>query len=246
LQNFAGSNVGYFTTTLGYHEGLSLIARRNNLNLDTLLSVNNINTLAKIEVGRDIIVPNQNGISYTIGRFDTVAGLARRFNITEESIIITNNLHETRLTVGQKLFLPGVTLSKKQFGSIIKNTLNFPVNGTIKSYFGEVVNSLNNFNQYNYGLTFTTSPLAPVFAIADGEVSQSGFHPSFGYFIVIDHNNLQSFYGYLSRAYFYTGTKIKRNQLIGRVGESGNGNGRSLFFSLIKEGKAVDPLLYLK
>ncbi len=67
-----------------------------------------------------------------------------------------------------------------------------------------------------------------------------------GKVIYIDHGNgLLSLYAHLSRTNVKKGQKIKRGQLIGKVGKTGRATGPHLHWSVYLNGNAVDPSLFL-
>jgi LysM repeat protein len=241
------SGVSFYKINLKQAEGLSLIARQHGLDIGSLISVNAITDISKIKNNTEILIPSENGIFYTAKRFDTVEKIAERFDTPAKDIIRANKLNEKKLYTGRKLFIPGGRLSERETEAVMQHFFSYPVAGRLKTFFGPAANSLTGVNQYNEGITFSTMEKQPVYAAAKGVVTETGFHSSYGYYVIITHeNNFQTFYGFLSRGTIKRGAKVDRETQIGTVGQSGITNGRSLHFSLFKNGKPVDPLAYLK
>ncbi|MCL2520983.1 MAG: peptidoglycan DD-metalloendopeptidase family protein [Spirochaetaceae bacterium] len=245
-QNADNTAVRFYSTTLRQGEGLSLLARQHNLQLATLLSVNAVSDLGSLSEGSEVVIPNQDGINYIVRRFDSLATIARRFEVSEDLLRTVNRLEDRPIRRGLQLFIPSAGLSSRDFNRIVGSHLSFPVAGNVRSFFGEITHGLTATTSHNYGLVFSTIENQTVHAAADGVVTQSGFHSSFGFYVVLDHGHLQSFYGYLNRPALGINSRVRRGDVIATVGRSGLGNGRSLYFSLLKDGKAVDPLLFLK
>lgn len=87
-------------------------------------------------------------------------------------------------------------------------------------------------------------------SVADGivvrssPVEQGG---GYGNFIVIKHDDFYSAYGHLSKREVNKGDKVKKGELIGLVGSTGQSTGPHLHFEIRKteNGSQVDPKPYL-
>jgi len=85
-----------------------------------------------------------------------------------------------------------------------------------------------------------------VYATAQGIVTQIGFDPGLGNFIVLGHaGQFQTVYGHLSRIGVKPGQLVRREEVIGRVGSSGRSSGYHLHYIVKRLGKTVDPDAYL-
>lgn len=99
---------------------------------------------------------------------------------------------------------------------------------------------------------------AQVIPIADGEViehwpppgAHNGLykgHPTKGGYIVIRHDDgMETDYSHLSATYVREGQRVKKGQVIGRIGDTGLATGMHLHFGMKRDGKYVNPLLYLE
>ena len=87
-------------------------------------------------------------------------------------------------------------------------------------------------------------------SVDDGEVvrstppEQSG---GYGNFVIIKHKDFYSAYGHLSKREVQKGDKVKRGELIGLVGSTGQSTGPHLHFEIRKteNGGQIDPKPYL-
>ncbi|HCD71425.1 MAG TPA: peptidase M23, partial [Thermovirga lienii] len=87
----------------------------------------------------------------------------------------------------------------------------------------------------------------PVRAAAEGEVLFTGWLNGYGQIIVLDHgSDLTTVYAHLSRVSVTEGSKVKSGQVIGNVGKTGLTTGAHLHFEVRVDGKAVDPMKYLR
>jgi murein DD-endopeptidase MepM/ murein hydrolase activator NlpD len=82
----------------------------------------------------------------------------------------------------------------------------------------------------------------PVRAANDGVVVFAGFLGIYGNAVVIDHGcGLQSLYGHMSSLAVKEGDQVKREQEIGRSGQTGLAAGDHLHFTMLLDGIPVNP-----
>jgi murein DD-endopeptidase MepM/ murein hydrolase activator NlpD len=83
----------------------------------------------------------------------------------------------------------------------------------------------------------------PVRAANDGVIVFAGFLGIFGNAVVIDHGcGLQSLYGHMSSIAIKEGDQVKREQEIGRSGQTGLAAGDHLHFTMLLDGIPVNPV----
>lgn len=122
----------------------------------------------------------------------------------------------------------------------------WPVNGQIRSRFGERQDPLNGEGGFHTGVDLSADMGTPVHAAADGIIYSAQFSGRYGRLIVIDHGNgLQTWYAHLSRFEVLSGEEIRRGQLIGYSGASGRVSGPHLHFEVRQGGSPVNPSRYL-
>lgn len=97
-----------------------------------------------------------------------------------------------------------------------------------------------------FGVCVNGAKGAQILAIAEGTVIASEWNPSTGYSIVIQHkNNFLSLYRNLSGVLISKGAQVKSAQAIGYAGSDNNKELSKLEFELWRNGKAVNPELYI-
>lgn len=96
--------------------------------------------------------------------------------------------------------------------------------------------------RFHRGLDLRAEPGTPVHAVADARVARSGRGGAYGNHVVLDHGEgLESLYAHHSRNLVREGGQVRRGQVIGLVGRTGNATGDHLHFELRWRGGTVDP-----
>jgi murein DD-endopeptidase MepM/ murein hydrolase activator NlpD len=100
--------------------------------------------------------------------------------------------------------------------------------------------------RYHYGLDLQARRGDPVYSAGDGVVATVGSRGAYGNSIRIDHGyELASFYAHLDRVLTSPGRSVRRGQVIGLVGSTGNATGPHLHFELRWRDRWIDPLAVL-
>jgi murein DD-endopeptidase MepM/ murein hydrolase activator NlpD len=97
------------------------------------------------------------------------------------------------------------------------------------------------------GVDFAARLGTPVRAVGNGTVRWAGMQGGFGRHVEIDHGGgLTSAYSHLSRIHraLRVGSRVRRGQLIGWVGQSGLATGPHLHFAIFDRGQYVNPLKF--
>ena len=82
-----------------------------------------------------------------------------------------------------------------------------------------------------------------VYATGDGTVVESGWDGGFGNCVVIDHGyGLQTVYGHLSSIKVPNGMNVKRGDLIGISGSTGQSTGPHLHYQVEQSGQHMNPV----
>ena len=87
-----------------------------------------------------------------------------------------------------------------------------------------------------------------VSASFNGQVITAGYNNGgYGNLVVIEHdNNMKTYYAHLNDIYVNVGDIVKKDDIIGTVGSTGNSTGPHLHFELRVNGVPVDPIKYIK
>ncbi|MGB9720402.1 MAG: murein hydrolase activator EnvC family protein [bacterium] len=139
-----------------------------------------------------------------------------------------------------------IAIAKSHF-EMNKGKLPWPCKGSVGTKFGKVVHPKYNTTTKNNGIDILSTYGEQVYSVAQGKVVYAGKFMGYGNLVLIDHfDGFYSLYGHLSEILVKVGDEVPAGRIIGRVGESGSLSGPMLHFELRKEGKPVDPLVYLE
>lgn len=100
------------------------------------------------------------------------------------------------------------------------------------------------FSSWHPGIDATAPEGTPVYAIAEGYVTETGYTLlGYGKHVIITHeHNIISLYAHLSQIKTVRGRKISRGELIGEVGATGWATGNHLHLEIYQNGIPVNPL----
>ena len=93
------------------------------------------------------------------------------------------------------------------------------------------------------GTDFGAKTGTPVRSVSDGVVTYAGRNGGHGNFVKIKHQNpYQTSYSHLSKISVKKGQKVKKGQVIGKVGSTGASTGPHLHYQVWKNGRFVDAM----
>lgn len=147
---------------------------------------------------------------------------------------LETRLHAVRTTVERRNALAAATPSI------------WPARGWLTSSMGSRQDPIDGGSGFHAGLDIAGDKGQPVYATADGTVSQAGYQGAYGNSIVISHGfGLETRYGHLLNFSVKSGDKVTRGQVIGHVGATGRATGYHLHYEVHANGRLLNPLQLL-
>lgn len=109
----------------------------------------------------------------------------------------------------------------------------------ISSYWGDGRNHM--------GIDIASKKGSEIYAAADGVVSFAGVNGAYGNCVIISHpdGKTKTLYAHNSSNLVKKGDTVKEGQVIAKVGSTGRSTGNHLHFSVLVNGKQVNPEKYL-
>ena len=138
------------------------------------------------------------------------------------------------------------TFSAKGF-SKLKGNLSWPVDGKVAIPYGSQKDPQFNTPTFRSGAYIQSNDNSFARTVYNGKVVFAEWFKGYGQLVIVNHGEgYHTLYGSLSEIFAKVGDIIKREQVVGRVGNSGILNVPGLYFELRYKGKPLDPLQWLK
>jgi murein DD-endopeptidase MepM/ murein hydrolase activator NlpD len=119
--------------------------------------------------------------------------------------------------------------------------------GWISSYFGHRADPFTGRNAFHRGLDFAGPSGAQVVAVASGVVTYSKDRFGYGKTVEINHGGgYVTRYAHNQRVLVAVGDTVQKGQAIALIGSTGRSTGPHLHFEVLKQGRAVDPMSFVR
>jgi murein DD-endopeptidase MepM/ murein hydrolase activator NlpD len=226
----------------------SILSRFGIRNVGTILSANRIDNVRRLRSGQTLSIPSMDGIVYTVSRGDSLARIAGTYKVPVTAILDANDLSDSILTAGEKLFIPGASLSANALRRAMGELFIYPiVGGRLTSRFGYRGDPFTGVRTFHTGIDLAAPTGTPIKACLGGKVITTGFSAVFGNYVILSHDGgYQTLYGHMSVIGAKKGDRVAQGTVIGKVGSTGYSTGSHVHLSVYKNGKMIDPLSMLK
>lgn len=126
------------------------------------------------------------------------------------------------------------------------NPFDFPWLGYVSSPYGYRVHSTTGVKDLHRGVDIAAAQGTPVAAIHDGKVVSAGDTGSYGLCVVIeDDQGYQSRYAHCSTLSVSAGQEVRRGDVIGAVGSTGDSTGPHLHLEVMLNGEYLNPYYFV-
>ncbi|HSV30725.1 MAG TPA: LysM peptidoglycan-binding domain-containing protein [Atribacteraceae bacterium] len=239
-----------FTYTIEPGDSLWEISRKFGVNLQTLMSVNNLGNSSRLQINQILVIPggqaprqvaDQTSREYEIYRVtagDSLWSVSRRFRVSLNQLMSVNGLSQnSTIRIGQTLRIPAYISGN--YGSRTER-MAWPLNGRVSSPYGR------RGTGFHTGIDIPSPAGTPIRAAMSGVVSFSGWMRGYGRTVIIDHpNGIQTLYAHNQVNLVSRGQRVNQGDSIARVGMSGNATGYHSHFEIRRNGRHLDPMEFL-
>jgi len=116
---------------------------------------------------------------------------------------------------------------------------------SMASGYGRRIDPIYHVATFHEGMDFSAHIGTKVFATGEGSVNYAGWRQGYGNTIQINHGyNYQTLYAHLSEIDVRIGEKVKRGDVIGKVGSTGKSTGPHLHYEVHYRGGPQNPSNY--
>ncbi|MGV6847201.1 MAG: DUF5930 domain-containing protein [Marinibacterium sp.] len=134
-----------------------------------------------------------------------------------------------------------IAARKAPFASPVKAAFRFT------SGFGFRRDPKTGGKRMHKGVDFAAATGTPIYSTAEGVVVHAGWQSGYGRLVEIRHDyGLETRYAHLSKIRVKVGQRVSRGDRIGDMGASGRVTGVHLHYEVRVNGKAVNPMTYIK
>lgn len=211
---------------------------------------------AAVEVmieGKQVQVANYES---SIGDYEaTIAELNQDIEATNQAIAAAEAAYQEQLRKQQEAANAAAAAGNGNSGSTTTTTVpsytggtfQWPVSGTITSYFGPRKSPGGIGSTYHQGLDIGCPTGTPVAACEAGTVIAAAYSSSMGNYVTIAHSaSVTTTYMHNSSLCVSVGQTVSRGQTIALAGSTGNSTGPHCHLGVRVNGSYVDPLQYLQ
>lgn len=229
-------------------DNLWSIAKRNGVNLASLMSLNGLDENSVLNIGELVKIPVTNSVFHVVCAGETMWSIAAVYGLNIAAIEGANrDKNPNCLKIGDRLIIPQrssaqlLPASESSRGLSFSGLFSWPLTGMITSNFGWRKSG------YHHGIDIAGKQGTPIKAAADGVVTFVGWKSVYGNTVIIQHaDGKSSLYAHAQQILVKEKQRVKQGQEIARVGVSGRTTGPHLHFEIRIGDKCYDPLNYLK
>lgn len=125
-----------------------------------------------------------------------------------------------------------------------KGKLDWPVKGTIKTFFGKGVHAELGTRYDSHGVEFLVAGQQPIHSVWGGQVVFANAFRGYGNLLIVDHGGgYYSLYAQASRLLKNVGEPVSRGETIAYSGYDGN---ETMYFEIRQGGTPEDPTTWLR
>ena len=118
--------------------------------------------------------------------------------------------------------------------------------GYLSSRYGQRMDPITGRRSFHHGIDYSARLGTPVLATGEGIITFAGKWGNFGYTVEVSHGfDYVTRYAHCSKLLVKKGRRVKRGDVIARVGNSGRSTATHLHYEVVYQGKKRNPLAYV-
>lgn len=164
--------------------------------------------------------------------------------VTKEVTLLNNKKKEEKIIRSNVVKDPKDEIIYEGSKNPIKNNVAFlslPSRGGITSNYG------SRWGVTHHGIDIAGNIGDPIKASANGIVVNTSYDDIYGNKVMIEHGNgIVTLYGHCSEVLVKVGESVEMGECIAKIGTTGRSTGPHLHFELRENGKAINPINFIK
>jgi murein DD-endopeptidase MepM/ murein hydrolase activator NlpD len=255
---------GASAVKVGRGDTVYALSRRHHVSVRAIISANRLRPPYHLKVGQRITLPRV--VRHRVKKGETLYAISRSYRVDAYVLARANALKSPYVIhVGQRLRIPrsgsviasvarpgarpSATTPRKSLPPIPPppstsgKGFSWPLKGRIVSSFGAKEKGF-----HNDGINIVAPQGSPVKVAENGVVAYAGNElRGFGNLLLVKHKNgWVTAYAHNASLMVRRGQKVKKGQLIAKVGKTGSVRTPQLHFEIRKGKRALDPKKYLR
>jgi murein DD-endopeptidase MepM/ murein hydrolase activator NlpD len=225
---------------------LLTVAARCSVPYDAIASLNRIASLLDGLPNRAILLPTLPGLYLPDSSANDFERLLLSSFDPDDPSIVSFQIHDP--AARSVHCVPDSTFDGTVRAFFLTPSFRFPLPAAVKtSSFGMRKNPVTGNLVFHKGIDLAAARGTPVYACADGTVTQTGSDPVYGNYIIIRHaSSRESLYGHLDSIKIGLRQEVKSGTIIGTVGSTGQSTGPHLHFEIHENGVPKNPSGFIK
>jgi murein DD-endopeptidase MepM/ murein hydrolase activator NlpD len=187
-------------------------------------------------------------------------GAQRKIDYYEQISKMTNSQLAADLTLKVDMLAKELYIQSKSYDDLVKmartreiRMQNIPAIQPIlnkdltriASGFGARIDPVYHVVRFHQGMDFTASTGTDIYATGNGTVSFCGWRQGYGNTVIINHGfGYETLYAHCSELLVVEGQKVRRSDVVAKVGNTGKSTGPHLHYEVRLRGTQVDPRNY--
>lgn len=223
-----------------------IVLSKSGLDMDTLMSVNNLTSPFQVGQGTVLFIPNMRGVVVQGGDREALAKVLSESRVDIEYVRSANrsvNLDK------DFIFIPCGRVSSLERSMFLGSAFVSPIKtGRTTSGFGTRRDPFNeNRTQFHRGVDIACAIGTKIYSARAGRVVFAGYADGYGKLVILEHEHgYTTYYGHLSRFTVKEGERVGVGQNIALSGNTGRTTGPHLHFEIRRHGKALNPHTFIR
>lgn len=214
---------------------LSEIAEMFNVSVNTIVWANDISRNAPLREGQTLVILPITGIRHTVKKGDTIKGIVAKYKADLKEVLQFNDLTlASAIREGDTIMIPDAEpTSTPRSSSSPATSPSYP-----GYYMRPIIGGKKSQGLHGHNGVDLAAPIGtPIYASAGGTViasmSNGGWNGGYGNYVIISHQNgTQTLYSHNLINTVSVGEKVKRGDLIGKIGMTGKTTGPHVHFEI--------------
>ena len=223
-----------------------IVLSKSGLDMDTLMSVNNLTSPFQVGQGTLLFIPNMRGVVVQGGDREALTKILSESRVDIEYVRSANRSESLDKDF---IFIPCGRVSNLERSMFLGSAFVSPIKtGRTTSGFGTRKDPFNeNRSQFHRGVDIACPIGTNIYSARAGRVLFAGYADGYGKLVILEHEHgYTTYYGHLSRFTVKAGDRVGAGQNIALSGNTGRTTGPHLHFEIRRNGQALNPRAFIR